>query len=119
MVARSPRRWYYAQPLQQSSPNLRTGYGGRVPPAVLYHGTARHNLDSIFAKGLLRGRRHHVHMSTNVQTMLAVGRRHGQPVVLSIDAGGMRGDGYEFYGTGNDVWLTEHVPAVYLKVVEE
>lgn len=43
------------------------------PPDVLYHGTAKHKLESIFETGLIKGNRHHVHMSTNRATMLAVG----------------------------------------------
>ncbi|MCA9099918.1 MAG: RNA 2'-phosphotransferase, partial [Planctomycetales bacterium] len=88
-----------------------------TPPDVLYHGTATDNLDAIFALGLLKRRRHHVHMSTNMETMLQVGMRHGKPVLLSIDAKRMHADGYEFFLTGNHVWLTDHVPSEYLGVV--
>ncbi|MCA9261877.1 MAG: RNA 2'-phosphotransferase, partial [Planctomycetales bacterium] len=62
------------------------GYEPATPPAVLYHGTATRRLDAIFEEGLVKGRRHHVHLSTNRDTMLQVGMRHGKPVLLSIDA---------------------------------
>jgi len=94
------------------------GYEPAVPPDVLYHGTAACNLESIFAQGLLKGRRHHVHMSTDMKLMLAVGKRHGEPVVLAIRAGEMHRDGHEFCVTGNRVWLTGHVPPQYLRVCD-
>jgi putative RNA 2'-phosphotransferase len=93
-------------------------YEPAIPPAVLYHGTAAHNLDSIFEQGLIKGRRHHVHLSINQQTMLQVARRHGRPVLLAIDAGRMHADGHAFFATGNHVWLTDSVPPQYLRLVE-
>ena len=84
------------------------------PPEFLYHGTARRNLPSIRRQGLLRGKRHHVHLSPDEATALQVGRRHGEPVVLRIQAGEMHRDGYRFYLTENRVWLTEHVPPRYI-----
>lgn len=42
--------------------------------------------------------------------MLQVGMRHGKPVLLFIDAKSMLADEHAFLVTGNDVWLTEHVP---------
>lgn len=94
------------------------GYEPATPPDVLFHGTATRNLDSIFDGGLVKGRRHHVHMSVNKQTMIAVATRHGKPVLLSIDAKRMLADGHEFFVTGNDVWLTDHVPPGYLAVID-
>jgi putative RNA 2'-phosphotransferase len=104
---------------QGHSVEVDLGYQPMTPPNVLYHGTARHNLDSIFEKGLLKGKRHHVHLSTNKETMLRVGMRHGQPVLLSVDAARMHHDGHQFFVTGNDVWLTEHVPPKYMDVVRD
>ena len=103
---------------QGHSTEVELGYEPKAPPDVLYHGTARHNLDSIFETGLNKGRRHHVHLSTNRQTMIQVGMRHGQPVVLAVAAARMLADGHEFFVTGNQVWLTDHVPPQYLSVAE-
>src|SRR6476659_96588 len=47
-------------------------YAACAPPKVLYHGTATRNLDSIFKQGLVKGNRHHVHLSTNIETMVQV-----------------------------------------------
>jgi putative RNA 2'-phosphotransferase len=84
------------------------------PPAQLYHGTAERFAASIREHGLLRRSRHHVHLSADVQTATAVGRRHGKPVVLSVASGAMHQDGYLFYRSENGVWLTDSVPAAYL-----
>jgi len=84
------------------------------PPEFLWHGTARHNLDEIFAKGLVAGRRRHVHLSLNHETAIRVGGRHGTPVVLRIAAGRMHADGIAFWQADNGVWLTIHVPPVYI-----
>jgi putative RNA 2'-phosphotransferase len=85
------------------------------PPAVLYHGTAAHNLESIRAGGLNKGGRHHVHLSPDVETARKVGRRHGEPVVLAIDAAAMGRDGCVFYCSANGVWLVDAVPPMYLR----
>lgn len=90
-------------------------YSPVTPPDILYHGTATRFLDSILQQGLVKGKRHHVHLSTDKKTMLDVGMRHGKPVLLEIHAARMHADGYEFFVTGNNVWLTDHVPAVYLR----
>lgn len=103
---------------QGHSVEIELGYASATPPDVLYHGTATRNVESILELGLVKGRRHHVHMSTNRETMLAVGRRHGTPVMVTIDARQMHEDGHEFFVTGNDVWLTDHVPPNYLRVVD-
>ncbi len=84
------------------------------PPPVLYHGTPERNLPKILRDGLRKMSRHHVHLSPDEKTAAAVGRRRGRPVVLVVDAHAMRGDGWEFYRSGNGVWLAEHVPACYL-----
>lgn len=103
---------------QGHSTEVDLGYQPADPPELLYHGTATRYLDSIMAEGLVKGRRHHVHLSTNRETMLQVGARHGKPVVLSVAAQQMVAAGHEFFVTGNQVWLTEHVPPEFLGVDE-
>jgi putative RNA 2'-phosphotransferase len=61
----------------------------RQPPEVLYHGTVERFLPAILAEGLNRGRRHHVHLSKDMETARKVGSRRGKPVLLKVDAGGM------------------------------
>ncbi|MGF6871501.1 RNA 2'-phosphotransferase [Paraburkholderia sp. MM5477-R1] len=90
------------------------GYADMEPPAVLYHGTAWLNWESIAADGLTPRTRHAVHLSTDVDTATRVGARHGRPLVLVVDAARMRAEGFAFSRSDNGVWLTEVVPAAYL-----
>jgi putative RNA 2'-phosphotransferase len=88
-----------------------------APPELLYHGTSTRNLASICQDGIKRGKRNHVHLSPDVASALRVGRRHGTPVVLVVQAGQMHRDGFRFFLSENGVWLTEYVPAGYLAVL--
>lgn len=88
------------------------------PPVVLYHGTPKRNLDSILATGLDRRKRHHVHLSADIETARRVGRRRGEEIVLVVDAAGMAARGIVFWRTGNGVWLTESVPPPFLTVLQ-
>lgn len=85
------------------------------PPEVLYHGTAEKFGTSINAQGLLKMSRLYVHLSRDVETAEKVGRRHGKPKIFLVESLRMFNDGYKFFRSVNGVWLTEHVPAKYLK----
>lgn len=104
---------------QGHSVDIDLGYEPATPPDLLYHGTATRFLESIFQQGLIKAQRHHVHLSTNKETMRAVGQRHGKPVILSVDAKQMLEDGHQFFITGNSVWLTDHVPPQYLTQLDD
>lgn len=85
-----------------------------APPDRLYHGTVERFLPSIREAGLVRGNRHHVHLSKDVETAQRVGARRGKPVILRVDAGLMHRDGHKFFVSANGVWLTDFVPPGYL-----
>lgn len=85
-----------------------------VPPVTLYHGTAVKNLESIRSGGLVSPNRHYVHLSVDIDTAMAVGKRHGDPVVISVDCKKMLAAGYTFYLAPNGVWLVEAVPVEFL-----
>ncbi|RZK63271.1 MAG: RNA 2'-phosphotransferase [Hymenobacter sp.] len=87
------------------------------PPAVLYHGTVPAALPAIWAAGLQKMKRHHVHLSPNEATARRVGQRRGQPTLLAVDAAALHAAGGVFYRSGNGVWLVEHVPPQYLREV--
>lgn len=86
-----------------------------VPPERLFHGTVEKFLGSIFAEGLKKGERHHVHLSPDLETATRVGQRRGKPVILEVATGEMHRVGYVFFLSENGVWLTEHVPPRFLE----
>jgi putative RNA 2'-phosphotransferase len=88
----------------------------RVPPDVLYHGTATKHLDSIMRVGLEKRSRRHVHLSADTETARSVGARHGRPVVLRVDAARMHADGVQFHRSENGVWLVDAVAPQYLEI---
>jgi putative RNA 2'-phosphotransferase len=85
-----------------------------TPPPVLYHGTATRNIESIKQQGLIKGSRHHVHLSADIETARKVGMRYGAPVVLTINAKKMYEEGITFFQSENGVWLTDGVPPQYI-----
>ena len=88
------------------------------PPEILWHGTAEKNIKSIEEKGLVKMSRLYVHLSPDHSTASAVGKRHGKPAVFAVDAEKMYDDGYKFYISVNNVWLTDHVPPKYIKICD-
>ncbi|CAN5184309.1 hypothetical protein BH11CYA1_BH11CYA1_30280 [soil metagenome] len=97
---------------------MELGYQKQVPPAVLYHGTATRFISSIREQGLLKKGRHHVHLSTVIDTAISVGKRYGQPVLLHVDSAKMHDDGHIFFVSDNGVWLTDSVPPQYISFPE-
>ncbi|MDQ0465103.1 putative RNA 2'-phosphotransferase [Caulobacter ginsengisoli] len=86
-----------------------------APPDQLFHGTVERFLAAIRTEGLRRMRRHHVHLSGDLETARRVGARRGVPVILTVDAAAMAADGHVFFRSNNGVWLTDGVPARYLR----
>ena len=85
------------------------------PPDLLWHGTAEKYADSIEKTGLKPGSRMYVHLSPDIETAVAVGKRHGRPIVYEVKSGQMYRDGFSFYRSVNGVWLTSRVPNIYLE----
>lgn len=85
-------------------------------PDTLYHGSASRFLESIMAQGLLSMTRSYVHLSTDPDTAYTVGKRHGKPIVLCIDAKQLVGDGQSLY-CSDGIWLADFIPARYLKTL--
>ncbi len=85
-----------------------------APPEILIHGTVDKFLDSIRKTGLIKGSRHHVHLSADTTTASKVGERRGKPVLLEIRAGAMAEAGHVFYLSANNVWLVDAVPPEFI-----
>ena len=89
----------------------------KTPPDILWHGTGEKYTSSITAQGLIPKSRLYVHLSSDMETAKKVGSRHGKPVVYEIDCKKMTEDGYLFFRSANNVWLTKAVPVKYLKII--
>ena len=90
----------------------------KLPPELLWHGTGEKFVASIDRQGLIPKSRLYVHLSKDEETAVAVGKRHGKPVIYHVKSGDMVADGYKFYLSRNGVWLTKEVPAKYLVKLE-
>jgi len=104
---------------QGHSTAVELGHEPAEPPHILFHGTIRRVLPAIRESGLLRMERHHVHLSADEATALAVGSRRGKPVVLRVNARAMRHAGHEFLRTPNGIWLTDTVPSCFISGFDE
>ena len=105
---------------------IRARYGhslpGRIemtpsdPPEVLFHGTAPGTWRSIRVDGLRPMGRQYVHMSVDVETAMAVGRRKSDvPVLLSVATSEAVAAGVEFFAGNAKVWLALHVPPEFIR----
>jgi len=99
---------------QGHSVDVDLGYEPAAPPEILFHGTVPAFLPGIKAEGLMRGKRTHVHLSATEETAITVGKRRGKPVVLTVAAQDMHQDGFTFFLTPNQVWLTVTVPSKFI-----
>ena len=88
------------------------------PPRYLYHGTATRFFPAIRKEGIRKMGRQYVHLSGDFETAMAVGKRHGIPMVITIDADAMTRDGVALYRAENGVWLCEHVEPKYFVMGE-
>ena len=93
------------------------GLSALEPPEFLYHGTATRFLPNIQKIGLLPQSRQYVHLSSDEETAVKVGQRHGTPVVLQILALQLHENGHEFFLSENGVWLTRELSAEHLREI--
>jgi putative RNA 2'-phosphotransferase len=115
--------------LSEDGTKIRANYGHSIdvdldltptpPPPHLYHGTAEHTVPTIQAEGLRPQSRQYVHLSSTHDEATRVGRRHGPPVVLTIDAQALHEAGHTLYRSTDAVWLTPRVPPSFLHVPDE
>lgn len=89
-----------------------------IPPSVLYHGTAQKSLSRIKEEGLLAMTRLYVHLSKDKDTAKKVGSRHGECVIFKVDCEKMVQEGFKFFLSENQVWLTKAVPVRFLELIK-
>lgn len=125
MIESSEKRRY-----ELRGDQIRSLYGHSVPKAIrrepatppdrLFHGTKPATWAAISSSGLRPMRRQYVHLSVDVETARAVGRRRkGPPVILSVDAAGAHAAGVTFYLGNELVWLADRVPADFITPMAE
>ena len=74
-----------------------------LPSQYLFHGTATRFLAKNQRESIQKIGRQYVHLSRDIETAAAVGRRHGTPVVIRIDAEAVAWDRITFYRSENGV----------------
>lgn len=86
-----------------------------IPPSILYHGTSQHSAKQIILEGLKPMSRQYVHLSTDCETAVRVGKRRDlNPVVLYVYAEKASDAGVRFFKVDNFVWLADYVPPNYI-----
>lgn len=99
---------------QGHSIQIDPGLEPQTPPEILFHGTGHRSVELIKIEGLKKMNRLHVHLSKDVETASLVGQRKGKPIVLTIHAKQMHADGFRFFQSANEVWLSDDVPVKYI-----
>ena len=89
-----------------------------IPPVKLYHGTDEKGILGIQKTGIQRMKRHHVHLTDDLNTASSVGLRHGSEVIIEIDTTNMVKDKIEFLQSDNGVWLTNFVDIKYFSDIK-
>lgn len=87
------------------------------PPPILYHGTSPQVVQEIMIRGLLPMNRQYIHLSVDLETATAVGRRKSQkPSILHVAAAEAHGNGVQFYLGDAKVWLADEIPSRFIRL---
>lgn len=88
------------------------------PPEYLYHGTSDIKRDLIIQEGLLSMTRQYVHLSSDIETALQVGKRHkGETVVLRINAKKASEANVVFRKTNDTTWLANYIAPYFIEII--
>jgi putative RNA 2'-phosphotransferase len=86
-----------------------------VPPPVLFHGTSPTAVAAILRQGLRPMARQFVHLSTDRETAVQVGRRSSpSPTILSVRAYDAHLQGIPFHKVEARIWQARAIPAAYV-----
>jgi putative RNA 2'-phosphotransferase len=96
------------------------------PPDILYHGTSPYAVKNIMSEGLRPMNRLYVHLSTDKNTALQVGKRktilkkeEEQPVIITISAIEAYNTGvYHFYQASDSVWLSDYIHPNFMELLK-
>lgn len=89
-----------------------------TPPHVLFHGTSPRAWDAIQRDGLRPMQRQQVHLSSDIATAIAVGKRRANPpIILVVNAHDALQAGCRFWLGNDTVWLADFVAAKHISVL--
>ena len=99
------------------------------PPDILYHGTSPSAAKNIMSEGLRPMNRQYVHLSTDKNTALQVGKRktilkkeeeeQQQPVIIAISAFEAYNTGVNrFYQASDSVWLSDYIHPNFMELLK-
>jgi putative RNA 2'-phosphotransferase len=96
------------------------------PPDILYHGTSPSATKTIMSEGLRPMNRQYVHLSTDKNTALQVGKRktiskneEHKPVIIAVYAIAAYNTGvYHFYQASDSVWLSDYIHPNFMELFE-
>ena len=83
----------------------------------LYHGTSGDNVSHIFGSGCIKKMgRNYIHLTDDGREAWKVGKRHGTPAVIVLDAPRMLADGYKFWKPVTDryYFVEDDIPVSYI-----
>jgi putative RNA 2'-phosphotransferase len=87
---------------------------------MLYHGTAPDVAQRIKADGLRPMSRQYVHLSTDTEMAMQVGRRKADaPIILVVHASKAHASGVPFYRGNDRVWLADVIPPSFIAELEQ
>lgn len=86
------------------------------PPNKLYHGTIEKAYLSIKQEGLKKVSRQYVHLSSDIETAIIVGKRRvNNPIILEIDVESAKKEGIKFYKS-DEIYLADYVPPKFISI---
>lgn len=85
----------------------------------LYHGTTQKAIEGIMKEGLKPMKRLKVHLSSNIEAAIRVGkRRTANPIILEIDAISAVDQGIKIEKATDKVYLTDFIPPKFIKILK-
>ena len=88
-----------------------------APPQFLYHGTTHKSIKNILKVGLMPQKRQYVHLSSDIETAIDVGKRRDEnPVILIVESKKAYEEGVQFYLGDENTWLSQPIPNKYIEI---
>jgi len=92
------------------------------PPTILYHGTAKRNVDPIMENGLIPMSRMNVHLIDSLDEAKRIGKRHvdsGEICILEVKCKQLVSEtSMSVYNPSDNTYTVPHVPPEYISVYE-